>query len=242
MGGISLYISALIMGLAGSLYCLGMCGPIYMATSGFYEKPSDYLKPLLLHHLGKTMSYAALGVVMGLLGKGASLLMYQNNIMILCGAVLLFIAVFGVIKLPILKGVNTRITALMGKYLKKSSNTAVLLGLVNGFIPCGLVYAAAVGAAATQSLVGGMTFMVIFGLGTLPALTLIAFAKWFIPMRRIKNLAVWKQVPMFILGFWMLFKGLGLGIPYVSPDLNSHSPEKNCCRPHHTQHSKSATQ
>lgn len=236
MGGISLYISALIMGLAGSLHCLGMCGPIYMATASFYEKPGEFVKPLLLHHLGKTLSYAALGVVMGLLGKGASLLLYQNNIMILCGVVLLLIALFGVVKLPILSGINARITSLMGKYLKKSSNTAVLLGIVNGIIPCGLVYAAAVGAAATQTVVGGMTFMILFGLGTLPALTMVAFTRWFIPIRRIKNLAIWKQVPMFILGIWMLFKGLGLGIPYLSPDLKSHNPEKNCCRPHHTQH------
>ncbi|MCC7297193.1 MAG: sulfite exporter TauE/SafE family protein [Bacteroidia bacterium] len=232
MGGISIYIAALLMGLAGSLHCLGMCGPIFVASSGFYSSPKEYVKPVLLHHLGKTITYAFIGLIMGFIGKSASLLWYQNRIMIVCGILLLIMAVGGMFNTGIFKRFNTWVTNKMGYYLKKNSNAAIVLGIVNGFIPCGLVVAAAVAAAATQSILGGVLFMVLFGIGTAPALSLAGFAKWFIPLKRIKNLGLWKQIPMFILGIWLLFKGLGLGIPYLSPDLNSHSAEKNCCRHH----------
>jgi sulfite exporter TauE/SafE len=77
-----------------------------------------------------------------------------------------------------------------------------------------------------------MLFMLLFGLGTIPALSLAGFSRWVIPFHKIKNLGIWKQIPMLILGVWLLLKGMGLGIPYISPDLGSHKPESNCCKTH----------
>lgn len=232
MGAISWYITALVMGLAGSLHCLGMCGPIFIAASNFYNSPREYVKPLLLHHAGKIFSYAGLGLAMGLLGKGVSLLWFQNKVMIVCGILLMAMALGGMVKWKVLQGLNHWVAQKMGVLLGKKSKGSLLLGLVNGLIPCGLVYAAAIGAASTQNMLTGAFFMVFFGIGTIPALTVVGFSRWLFKFRKFKNLAVWKQVPVMLLGIWLFMKGLGLGIPYISPDLSSHEPTKNCCERH----------
>lgn len=232
MGGLSMYITALLMGLAGSLHCLGMCGPIFIAASGFYESPGKYAVSLVLHHTGKIASYAVLGFLTGLIGKGASLLWFQNKVMVVCGLLLLLMGMGAMVKWKVLAGFNRRITEAMGKVLKRSATGGLLLGMVNGLVPCGLVYAAAVGAAATQSSFDGVIFMVMFGLGTIPALSIAGFSRWLVPLKRVKNLGVWKQIPILILGAWLLLKGLGLGIPFLSPDLGSHNPSENCCERH----------
>jgi len=232
MGGISWYIAAFVMGLAGSLHCLGMCGPIFAASSTFYASPKEYLKPVLIHHLGKSISYALLGIAMGLLGKGMSLLLFQNKVMVICGILLILFAFGNMVKWNAFAGLGIWVTHRMGKLLGKKGGS-FLLGIVNGLIPCGLVYAAAIGAAATQNMLYGALFMVFFGLGTMPALSAAGFSRWLFKTRKLKNLALWKQIPVIILGLWLLFKGLGLGIPYISPDLHSHNPSENCCEKHH---------
>lgn len=224
------YLTAFILGLTSSLHCLGMCGPIFMAAGSFYQKPRDYVLPLMLHHSGKIVSYAAIGLLMGMAGKGISLLWLQNKVMLAFGILLMIMAVGGALRLKVLDKFSHWAGKQTGRLLSKKGG-GFLLGLVNGLIPCGVVYAAAVGAAATQSPVTGIFFMVFFGLGTAPALSLAGFSTWATKLRRIPNLTLWKQVPVFILGAWLFLKGLGLGIPFISPDLQSKKADKNCCKP-----------
>lgn len=231
MGEISWYVTALVMGLAGSIHCLAMCGPIFIAVSGFYEKPSAFVRPVFMHQVGKLLSYAAIGILFGIIGQSLSLLVIQNQLMIICGVLLLLIAIGGMMKTGILAGFQRYINGRISKLLKVRGIGPLLLGLVNGLVPCGLVYAAAIGAAATQVWWQGALFMVFFGLGTMPALTLAGFSRWLMPLRRIPNLAIWKQLPALILGILLFLKGLSLGIPYISPDLQARDDKKNCCAP-----------
>lgn len=221
------------MGLAGSLHCLGMCGPIFIASAGFYDTPWQYGRSLVLHHMGKIATYAGIGMFMGVLGLGTTLLWYQNEIMIFSGILLLILFVSAFVKIPAIAKANGWVVKTMGGLLRKHGSGSLILGLVNGLVPCGLVYAAAVGAAATQSIAGGTLFMVFFGLGTVPALSVIGFSRWLFPVKLKRFPLLWKQAPMAILAVWLLLKGLGLGIPFVSPDLNSHNPAANCCEKHH---------
>lgn len=231
MGEITWYITALVMGLAGSLHCLAMCGPIFAAVGGFYEKPSQFVKPVIMHHAGKMVSYAALGLLMGAIGQTLSLVVIQNQLMLICGIILLLIAAGGMLKSGWLKGFQSWVNMRMSALLKAGGFGPLLLGLVNGLVPCGLVYAAAVGAAATQTWWQGALFMVFFSLGTMPSLTLAGFSRWLIPLRRMPNLAVWKQIPTLLLGALLFLKGLSLGIPYISPDVQAKDAGKNCCKP-----------
>lgn len=229
----SWYLTAMLMGLAGSLHCLGMCGPIFVTTSTFYNSPKEFLFPTLLHHFGKLISYAALGLALGFIGKSVSLIWFQNQVLIVCGLILIIMAVAGLVRWKALDGFNQWIGRQMSRLLKQKKGGSLLLGIINGLIPCGLVYAAAVGAVATQSPTDGVLFMVFFGLGTMPSLLAAGFSRWLLPLRKFKNINIWKQIPVLLLGILLLLKGLSLGIPYISPDLNSHKPTENCCRPHH---------
>lgn len=224
------YLTALILGLTSSLHCLGMCGPIFMAAGSLYQRPKDYVAPLMLHHAGKIISYAVLGLIMGFVGKGISLLWLQNKVMLGFGILLMFMAVGGALRMKAMDKLSQWAGKLTGRFLTKKGG-GFLLGLVNGLIPCGVVYAAAVGAAATQNPVDGVLFMVFFGLGTVPALSLAGFSSKLFKLRKIPNLNLWKQIPVFILGAWLFMKGLGLGIPYISPDTMSNQTDKNCCKP-----------
>jgi uncharacterized protein len=233
---INWYAAAFIMGLAGSLHCLAMCGPIFAAVSGFYTQPKEYFRPLLLHHFGKIVSYASIGLFMGFIGQGISLVVFQNTLMLACGILLLFVAVSGMAKWTVMDQLNAKITYAMSRILGKNRGGGFLLGLINGWVPCGLVYAAAIGATATQSIIEGAGFMLFFGLGTIPILSLAGFSRWMIKLKRVPNLAIWKQIPALILGLIFFLKGLGLGIPFISPDLGSHESSKNCCARHHPRH------
>jgi sulfite exporter TauE/SafE len=232
LGELSFYIGGFIMGIAGSLHCLGMCGPIFIASAGFYDTPGKFVLPLIYHHTGKIFSYMAIGVVMGLIGKSASILFFQNQVMIFFGAILILTSLFSFIRLRGLTKLNKWVEIKMGAALKRSGKAAWMLGLINGLVPCGLVYAAALGSAATQSIYGGAVFMVCFGLGTIPSLTIAGFSRWLIPFHRLKNSRLWRQIPAAVLGCWLLLKGLGLGVPYISPDHQSHAATRNCCKHH----------
>lgn len=233
MGGVEFYLAAFLMGLAGSLHCLGMCGPIFLTTSTFYSKPQQYVFPVMLHHAGKIIAYMGIGVLMGLLGKGVSLLWFQNQVMVFCGFILIFYAIGGFLNWRFLGSFNGWVSQKMSKLIQQKGQGIFVLGIVNGLIPCGLVYAAAVGAAAMQQMASGMLFMALFGLGTMPALTFVGFSRWLLKPGKFKNRLIWKQLPMLVLGLWLLLKGLGLGIPFISPDLQNHNPSKNCCTEHH---------
>ena len=111
----------------------------------------------------------------------------------------------------------------MGKYLKSESSAApYFLGIINGFLPCGLVYVAVAGAVATGTVGGGALYMGLFGLGTIPALLALAYSWSLIKKSMGWNLQ--KAVPVFItiIGILFVLRGLDLGIPYISPKLKSN--------------------
>lgn len=231
MASIEILGSAIALGLAGSIHCAAMCGPIYFAVSGFYEKPSAFIYPLMWQLLGKTLGYAALGLVFGLAGKGLSMLVFQNTLMIISGSLLLLLGLNGLIRFRFLTGFENRLNQSIGRLISQKAKGAFFLGILNGFVPCGLVYAAGVGAMASGSPQTGMLYMVLFGLGTVPVLVFTAFSRWLVPLRRRLTGAVWKQIPVLLLGVLFLLKGVGVGIPYLSPDLNNKNTSKNCCAP-----------
>lgn len=166
---------AFTTGLLGSLHCIGMCGPIALALP--YKRDSKWNRVLsaLLYNLGRISTYTLLGAAIGLLGKGVFLAGMQKQLSIATGILLLVIAIFSIpveSKIVAFSGVNQlylRLKSTLGKYLRANTWQALYVtGLLNGLLPCGLVYLAIIGAVSTDSIANGAAYMALFGLGTLP--------------------------------------------------------------------------
>jgi hypothetical protein len=217
-------ISALIFGLLGSFHCVGMCGPIAFLLPVDHKNNVRKLGQISLYHFGRLSSYAIIGLLFGLLGKSFSLFGLQQQLSILVGALMILVILLPYKKFskyngskPIFKIVS-KIKSNLGKQLKrKSPDTFYTIGFLNGFLPCGLVYMAVFGAIASGTALEGSLYMAVFGLGTIPLMTTAIYLGNFINLNIRSKIR--KAVPVFVILIGLLFilRGMGLGIPYLSP-------------------------
>ncbi|SDS15679.1 hypothetical protein SAMN05192545_0875 [Maribacter dokdonensis] len=217
-------LSALILGLMGSLHCVGMCGPIAFMLP--VDRTNNYKKfgQIFIYHFGRLLAYGIIGLIFGLLGKGLSIFGIQQKLSIAIGIIMILIVLIPYqtfnkynLSKPIYK-VISKVKNQLGKELKKKSpDTFLTIGFLNGFLPCGLVYMALFGSIAMGDALQGSLYMMLFGVGTLPLMTAaIYFSNLLKGGIRQK---VQKAIPVFviIIGALFILRGLGLGIPYVSP-------------------------
>jgi sulfite exporter TauE/SafE len=212
--------TAFIMGLFGSLHCVGMCGPIAMALPVQDENRFSMASKLLLYNLGRTVTYVFLGILIGLLGEGLFLAGMQKWLSIGLGISLLLIALFSInienrlLNMPLLGRAFLFIKIQLGKLLKNSSAPALFrTGIVNGFLPCGLVYMAIVGAVSMGNLLGSALYMLLFGLGTIPLMLLTATAGHLASLK-IRN-KIKKLFPVFVtaLALLLIYRGIRFDLP-----------------------------
>ncbi|MDN5205049.1 sulfite exporter TauE/SafE family protein [Fulvivirgaceae bacterium BMA10] len=226
-------LSAFLVGLFGSLHCLGMCGPIVLAL----PKRKKHLHRKLIYNLGRISTYALFGIVIGTIGQGIYWFGFQQILSIFLGVTILLLLLFGKQKVLNLSGFApfgkfvTFVKSKFQKYIHRDDlMSSYLLGAVNGLLPCGLVYMAVAGALATGHVFGAMLYMILFGLGTLPMMLGVAFAGQSIVQRwRPKMTKV--VIPTFILcmAVLLIVRGMNLGIPYLSPhtEINLFSFSEN---------------
>ncbi len=216
--------SALILGFLGSLHCLGMCGPIAFMLP--LDRNDHWNKGLQLsiYHLGRLLSYTLLGLSFGFVGKGLQLFGVQQKLSIGIGILMILLVLVPSkysAKISLTKPIYIlmgKVKSKLGKALKKRTpDTFLTIGFLNGFLPCGLVYVALFGAIAMGSPLQGSFYMFLFGVGTIPLMTSVVYASGFFG-QRIKA-QIRRLVPVFvvIIGVLFIVRGMGLGIPYVSP-------------------------
>jgi uncharacterized protein len=222
---------ALILGLVSSLHCVGMCGPLAMMVPG--AKPVDGKHNL--RSLGLPLLYN-LGLFFGLLGRGFAWFGWQQRISVTLGIIILIsVLVPGLVKHthPVNQAVQqimNRVRTGMSRLLFQGKPGSVYaFGLLNGLLPCGMVYMALAGAIATGEALKGAGFMFIFGLGTLPAMWSVSIFSSLIRQElRIKARKIYPAV-MAVIGILLILRGLNLDIPYISPALHlSHSNAIEC--------------
>jgi uncharacterized protein len=227
--------TAFIIGLVGSLHCIGMCGPIALMLPVNSDERSKYFTGRFLYNLGRIITYSFMGLIIGFIGSKLMFYGMQQILSILLGAaILLFIFTPRKYRLKLysINFLNKLITSLKNSigslFSKRSLNSLFIIGLLNGFLPCGLVYVGLGTSAVSGSAFSGAAVMFLFGLGTLPVMFAVSsFGKML--SQNFRNKAA-KIVPVFavLLAIIFILRGLNLGIPFISPKMQQETGVVEC--------------
>ncbi|MDR2204936.1 MAG: sulfite exporter TauE/SafE family protein [Flavobacteriaceae bacterium] len=221
---IALIIYALSLGFASGFHCIGMCGPIALSLGLTKKQAANFYIQNLTYQFGRIFTYAFLGAVLGIVGEAFHISGFQNYLTIIAGILLILMAIFSfggkdfASKIPFLSKFLWSVKMNLGKYLQKPDyKSRFFTGILNGFLPCGMVYMALAASLPAGGIWESAVFMVIFGLGTLPFMFVVVVVGNLITQNfRIKILKI-IPVLMIVLGGLFILRGLELGIPYISP-------------------------
>ncbi len=217
-----IFLTAFLTGLFGSFHCAGMCGPIAFALPGSKEKGVSFYFGRFLYNLGRMLSYALLGFILGSFGLGLKLAGIQQGLSISVGVIIIATLIY---QKWLQRGVGFSIFSLLSSqfiqklFRSKSLFSLGLIGMLNGLLPCGFVYIAILGASVTQNSWDGAIFMALFGLGTFPMMFGVSIIGQFLSQKTRSTLVKWSPVFAFIIAILFIIRGLNLGIPYMSPKL-----------------------
>ncbi|WP_040278122.1 sulfite exporter TauE/SafE family protein [Psychroserpens damuponensis] len=216
--------SALLFGLLGSFHCVGMCGPIAFMLPVDRSNSLKKILQIFSYHFGRLLAYFIIGFVFGLVGKSLYLFGIQQQLSIVIGILMIVVVLIPVktfnkynLSKPLYRLISV-VKSKLGKALKKkTADTFLTIGFLNGFLPCGLVYMAVFASLTMQNAAYGGLYMILFGLGTIPLMTTAIYLGKFLNST-IKQ-RIQKAIPVFvvIIGLLFIIRGMGLGIPYLSP-------------------------
>ncbi|MGD1890629.1 MAG: sulfite exporter TauE/SafE family protein [Cyclobacteriaceae bacterium] len=219
--------TAFAVGLLGSFHCVGMCGPIALALPSVRPTPQRAMSSLV-YNAGRLFTYGLLGAIFGLIGQGLAIAGLQQSLSIGIG-ILMIVAM--IIPFAWKRQLNPNSTISRGIVWVKvrmqhwlqvrTYGARFVLGSLNGLLPCGLVYLGIAGAIASSDMLLGALYMLAFGVGTFPAMTLISFLGNSIRVG-VRN-RIRTAIPVFVvvIGVFFILRGLSLDIPYLSPVLPS---------------------
>ncbi len=215
--------TALGLGLLTGFHCIGMCGPIALVLPLNNKSWGTRVFSALVYNFGRTVTYTALGAIFGIIGAGFSFAGFQRWISIAMGVFMIASVLFPKINHLLYKGTGNSkfmnsIKKQLSKYFQQASYKSLFItGLLNGLLPCGMVYMALAGAIAVGSVKYSMLYMVLFGLGTIPMMFLLSMLGNFasLKFKRFINKAI--PVVVFIVGSLFILRGLELGIMFISP-------------------------
>jgi uncharacterized protein len=220
-------IAGFTLGAVSSLHCVGMCGPLSMALPIQYLFRWQRIVSILLYQIGRVITYSGLGLLFGLAGRRVYLAGFQQWFSIIMGILLIVLLIqYWIFRKNVHPGFLGRfyfmVQNTMRKILKRRGMLPFLFfGIANGFLPCAMVYVALAGALVTTELSHSVLFMAMFGLGTLPAMFAVNYFKEFFSLS-LRN-TFRKAVPVFVglMAVILILRGMNLGIPFISPLLQS---------------------
>ncbi len=231
-----LIIAAISLGLLGSFHCIGMCGPIALALPVHHYSSFKKYLGILLYNIGRISTYTSLGLLFGLLGQSFFIGGFQQMVSISIGILLLLS-----VMITQTKWLNTpsfgfiyafinKIKVQLGNlFNKKGLHFLFFIGLLNGLLPCGLVYLGIAGAIATGHYIKGAEFMFYFGIGTIPIMYAVAFLGQFITVKYRNHIRHSMPYVVSIMAILLIVRGLNLGIPYLSPEFEKNNHTISCC-------------
>ena len=224
-------ISSFLLGIGGSLHCLGMCGPLALSIPYSHGGIMPKWMKLLTYYTAKALAYGAMGAIVGLFGKGIMLMDWQQGLSIVAGVFIIIWACFPFVKLGAGNFLFQKQFAQLYQKIQERPKLYYYfsLGFLNGFLPCGLVYTALAAATVSGGVSGGFLAMFLFGAGTAPALILLVVFKNKMSFQLRKRLKPLSLVLSVAIGMLLIVRGMNLGIPYISPEFQ-HNQLKSCCQ------------
>ncbi len=232
--------AAFTMGILGSFHCVGMCGPLALSLPLTHQDLFSKFLGAFIYNIGRVITYALLGLLFGILGKSFAFFGLQQWISIIMGIlIILFVVLPKAVPSLFRKFHNSlnmlnKIRTPLGRLLKEGKMLSLFtIGLLNGLLPCGLVYIAIAAAVATGDLYGSMVFMACFGLGTLPVMWSLAFFGNYIGQGLRQQIRKAYPVMIMAVACLLILRGMGLGIKYISPamDTKKGAVIKCCSKP-----------
>lgn len=225
----TLLLTAFLLGLMGSMHCVGMCGPLALSLP--LRGKTIFLKiwGSILWSFGRIVTYSIMGALFGLIGIGFKLIGYQQVISIAVGVVMilsiLLPAIFKKISFGKVDILFNPIRKGMQRLFQEKNNRALfLIGIFNGLLPCGLVYMAIAGSIGAADLPLAIGYMALFGLGTLPLLLLISLLGNVVSQTIRERINKVVPVVVILIGIIFILRGSNLGIPYLSPPKEKMTP------------------
>ncbi len=226
---------AFLIGLLGNLHCIGMCGPIALIIPLSTTNRLGRLVGTMIYNSGRVLSYMSIGFLFGLFGTGLRMADMLQWTSITIGLIL----ILSVIAPAFLSRVNpfTSITSSFGQSITKrltrqfndGSNASLFtIGLFNGLLPCGMVMTAGLASVPFGGVIDSIIFMLFFGLGTLPVMTILPMISHKISASVRTRMQRFVPYLLFLFGLLFIVRGLNLGIPYLSPKISGDKTEIMC--------------
>lgn len=237
-----MFLAAFAIGALGSFHCIGMCGPIALSVPMAGQTGLAGVLRALAYNLGRIATYATLGLIVGFLGQQLMFGNFQQGLSIAVGVLILLFLL-----LP--KNISKRFdptstfaqlflklkSTFKGLFKSHSIGGPLALGLINGLLPCGLVYVGLAGALALGNPLQSAQFMAAFGLGTAPVMITIIFIGDLISLKWRTKIRKLMPVMFAVMGVLFILRGMNLGIPYISPKMQIESVEVGGIPQCHTQ-------
>jgi sulfite exporter TauE/SafE len=223
-------LSAIIFGLLGSFHCVGMCGPIAFMLPVDRTNSFKKISQISAYHIGRLLAYAIIGLCFGLIGKSLNIFGLQQQLSIVIGVLMIVVILIPIhtfnnfnFSKPLFLFISKIKNELGAALKKKTADTFLTIGFLNGFLPCGLVYMAVFASLAIGNAWESSLYMMLFGLGTIPLMTTAIYLGKF--LNSTVKQRIQKAIPVFviIIGLLFILRGLGLGIPYISPANMQHT-------------------
>ena len=224
-------LTALILGFGGSLHCAGMCGSILISMPRKSTSSNEYVG-FILYHLSRAIGYGLLGILGGILGALLNLFIIQQYLSLTVGLGILLLFFVNLNKPKIGLPFSLLERGFSKLFLKDGLHIKCATGFLNAFLPCGLIYVALGASVALAHWYESFLFMFLFGMGTLPVMLFISFSAKHVSVTLRNKLKLATPTLTVIFALLMITRGLGLGIPYISPKLNKNkqvTTVDGCC-------------
>ncbi len=236
---INLVLVALTLGFTSGFHCIGMCGPIALSMGLTKKQATNYYLQNLTYQFGRILTYTLLGALLGIIGQGFEFAGFQKYLTIGVGILLIIMALFSfggkdfASRIPVVNSVLLKVKIKLGGLLQKADyKSRFTTGILNGLLPCGMVYMALTASLTAGGVWQSAIFMALFGLGTLPFMFAVVLLGNLISLNFRQRVLKFIPVVMVVLGGLFVLRGMELGIPYISPNeeaMKISSDSKDCC-------------